>query len=328
MIAPPVSRKLSVGTAASEALEIVRARLFPFRLDRWLPLGFVTFLDRCGRTGGGGTGGSRFGNTDNIFPGGGPSPEEAISTAKDWIGEHLAVILAVGAIVLVVMLVLVAVVLWLNSRGVFMYADNVASGRFDVARPWREHADRAWSYFGWSFGLSLVGGFGALALVVPGVFLAVALFTQGPSASPIVGIVGLVLLFVVWVIAMSLFSILLRDFAAPLQIKLDLPCGKALGVAWRLVAANLGTFIVYILLKIVFGIVIAISTLLAGCLTCCLGFLPVIHHTLLQPLYYFERAWSLCLLRQAGYDLFPVPPEPPPLPPPPVPPQEPLPAAG
>ncbi|HXT20823.1 MAG TPA: hypothetical protein VN923_08745 [Thermoanaerobaculia bacterium] len=325
MIAPSVSRKLSVGTAASEALEIVRARLFPFRLDRWLPLGFVTFLDRCGRAGGGGTGGSRFGNSDNIFPGGGPSPEEAISTAKDWIGEHLAVILAVGAIVVVVMLVLAAVVLWLNSRGVFMYADNVASGRFDVARPWREHADRAWSYFGWSFGASLVAFFGVVALLVPIGFFVISLIRFGAHPGPILGIIALALLFIVWAIALNLFSIVLRDFAAPLQIALDVRCGRALGVAWGLVRANLGSFVIYVLLKIVFGIVTAITSLLAGCFTCCLGFLPIIHHTLLQPLYYFERAWSLCLLRQAGYDLFPAvpPPEPPPLPP-----AEPLPAIG
>ena len=171
------------------------------------------------------------------MPGGGDvgtaSVEEAMGNARDWIGEHLVVILAVGAIALVLVVTIIAIVLWINSRGVFMYADNVASGRFDVVRPWREHADRAWSYFGWSFGASMIGGFGALALVVPGIFLAVALFTQGASAGPILGIVGLVLLFVVWVIALSLFSILLRDFAAPLQIKLDVPCGKALGVAWK-----------------------------------------------------------------------------------------------
>ena len=327
---PPVPRRLSVGTAASEALEIVRARLFPFRLDRWLPLGFVTFLDRCGRTGGSTTSGSRFTGDDSVFPAGTPSPQEAIAQAQEWIGEHLAVILAVGAITLVVLVTIVAIVLWLNSRGVFMYADNVASGRFDVARPWREHAERAWSYFGWSFGAALVGFFGAVVLIVPIVVFVISLIRFGANPGPIVGIIGLALLLFVWAIALNLFSILLRDFAAPLQIVLDVRCGQALGVAWGIARGNLGSAIIYVLLKIVFGVVTAISTLLAGCFTCCLGFLPVIHHTLLQPLYYFERAWSLCLLRQAGYDPFPVappPPAPPDLPPPALPP-EPLPAAG
>jgi len=328
---PPVPRKLSVGTAASEAIEIVRARLFPFRLDRWLPLGFVTFLDRCGRSGGGSTGTSRFTGNDSVLPPGTPSPQEAIATAQEWIGEHLAVLLAVGAITLVVIVTIVAIVLWLNSRGVFMYADNVASGRFDVARPWREHAERAWSYFGWSFGASLVGFFGAVVLIVPIVVFVVSLISSGANPGPIIGIIGLALLLVVWAIALKLFSILLRDFAAPLQIVLDVRCGQALGVAWGIVRGNLLTFVIYVLLKIVFAVVIFISTLLAGCFTCCLGFLPVVHHTLLQPLYYFERAWSLCLLRQAGYDPFPAappPPAPPDLPPPPAFPPEPLPATG
>jgi hypothetical protein len=326
VIAPSAPRRLSVGTAASEALELVRGRLFPFRLDRWLPLGFVTFLDRCGRAGGGlnsGGSGRLPGNDVGVDPGS-PSVEEGIAQAKEWIGEHLVVIVAVAAIALVVIVTLVAVILWLNSRGVFMYADNVASGRFEVARPWREHADRAWSYFGWSFGLSLVSFLGVLALLVPIGFFAYSLFRHGAHAGPILGIIALGLLIVVWAIALNIFSIVLRDFAAPLQIALDVRCGQALGVAWGVLRGNLGSFVIYVLLKIVFAIVTGITALLAGCFTCCLGFLPVIHHTLLQPFYYFERAWSLCLLRQAGYDLFPAAP----VPPPPVPPAEPLPAVG
>jgi hypothetical protein len=30
----------------------------------------------------------------------------------------------------------------------------------------------------------------------------------------------------------------------------------------------------------------------------------VVTQTFLQPLFFFERAWSLCLLRQLGHDLF------------------------
>lgn len=320
MIPPqPAPRRLSVGTAASEAMDLVRARLFPFRLDRWLPLGFVTFLDRCGRSGGATSGGSgRLPSNGGDIGTGGPSFQEAIEQAKDWIGEHLLVFVAISAIVLVVIVTVVAIVLWINSRGVFMYADNVASGRFDIARPWREHANLAWSYFGWTFGLSMLGAFGALVLIVPIILFIVSLFTSGASPLAILGIIGLGLLLIVWAIAINLVAVILRDFAVPLQILLDVRTGKALGTAFGILRANLGSFVIYILLKIVFAIVTGITALLAGCFTCCLGFLPVIHHTLLQPLYYFERAWSLCLLRQAGYDLFPAPappPEPPMLPP-------------
>lgn len=309
---PVARRRLSVIDAAQQAVELTRSRLFPFRLDRWLPLGFLTFLDRCGREGGGGGGNFH-------VPGGGGNGDTAgiggvdFSGAREWFAAHLAIILTLGAIALVLIVGIAALVLWINSRGVFMYLDNVASGRFDVVRPWHEHRERAWSYFGWSFGLSMTGLFGALLLLVPVGLSVVELFSTGASFGPIATILAIGLVFIGFVIAISLFSILLRDFAAPLQLAQGIPCGAALGVAWRLVQANVGQFVVYVALKIVFTIAAAIVTFVTGCLTCCLGFLPVIHHTLLQPVYYFERAWSLAMLDQAGYDIFPAAPPAPPV---------------
>jgi len=60
---------------------------------------------------------------------------------------------------------------------------------------------------------------------------------------------------------------------------------------------------VYVLLKIAFSMLAGIVIVLAACLTCCCALLPVVMQTALQPLFYFERAWSLFLLRQLGYDL-------------------------
>jgi len=48
------------------------------------------------------------------------------------------------------------------------------------------------------------------------------------------------------------------------------------------------------------GIVIV----LGACLTLCCILIPVVTQTALQPLFFFERAWPLYLLRQMGYDLF------------------------
>jgi len=65
------------------------------------------------------------------------------------------------------------------------------------------------------------------------------------------------------------------------------------------------------LLKIVFSMVLALCVLVAACLTCCCALIPVVMQTVLQPLFYFERAWPLCLLRQMGHDLMPPAPAPP-----------------
>jgi hypothetical protein len=235
----------------------------------------------------------------------------------EWIWAHLGIILTVAAGVLLVMVAFVALVLWINSRGVFMYLDNVATGRADVARPWREHKEKAASYFAWSFGLTIGSLAVVMALLVPILWSVFSLVTRGPRGGPIVALMVSGLMMLAAVFVLSLFVVLLRDFAAPLQMHLGASCGQAMGTAWDLVKASPGAFLIYVLLKIVFGIGAAFAAVLVGCVTCCLGFLPVVSQVLLQPLLYFERAWSLFLLKQAGYDLFPAAsPLPPPVPPP------------
>jgi hypothetical protein len=309
--------RLSALQAAQDAAELARVRLFPFRLNRWLPLGFVALLDQCGRGGVGGnipSGGGPGGGTGDGSTGGGPADE--LARATDWVQEHIALILGVGCAILLLVLALMALVTFLRSRGTFMYLDDVATGRADIVRPWHEHEAKAWSFFGWAFGATLAGLFGFLLLLVPVGFAVVAIIRNGASCGPIGGIVAVVLAFLAFAIALGLFGVLLRDFAAPLQMILGVRAGQALGIAWGLVKAYPGAFLAYLGLKIVFGFVAAIVALLAGCLTCCVGFLPVVSQTILQPLHYFERAWSLFLLRQAGYDIFPAAPPAPPAPPP------------
>ena len=62
-------------------------------------------------------------------------------------------------------------------------------------------------------------------------------------------------------------------------------------------------FILYVVLKLVFAILQGVVVMIAVCATCCLALVPVVAQTLLQPLFFFERAWSLHLLRRMGYDV-------------------------
>src|SRR2546422_8259395 len=139
--------------AAQQAIDHTRRHLFPFRFERWLVLGCVAFLDQCGRQSG------MRGAFRVPAPGGwgsaGPGEGE-VSKAVEWLATHALIVAAVAAAVLTVVIPFSALVLWLNSRGVFIYLDNVASGRADFERPWGEHAARGGSYFPLSFGLSLL----------------------------------------------------------------------------------------------------------------------------------------------------------------------------
>jgi hypothetical protein len=111
----------------------------------------------------------------------------------------------------------------------------------------------------------------------------------------------------VFAVLMSVLSVLLRDFVVPLQMEARCPCVFAVRVLQALVLAHPGAFVLYVVLKIAFTVVLAAAMLLVCCSTCAVGLLPVLGQTLLQPAYHFERAWSLFLLRQMGHDVVPAP---------------------
>ena len=295
--------------AARDAIAHTRRHLFPIRPQRWLVLGLLAFLDQCGRGGGGGGGSSGWRTHRPEWPGGGWQGDipGSLHRLADWLSAHAALV-ALGAMGgLILLAVLMAVVLWINARGTFMYLDNVASGRSDVARPWREHAAPAWSYFGWRFGLTLAAGFVILFAAGLVVAAAMALLRSRPESAPVAlaaaGLVPVVLLLVLALPLLILAGLALRDFVAPLQLTTGLPCGQATRVLEGLVTEHPGAFLLYLLLKLGVAVASGLVIVLGGCMTCCLGFLPVVMQTVFQPLFFFERAYSLFLLRQMGHDL-------------------------
>jgi len=304
MTMPPIPAppRISPVDAAQQAVDHTRRFLFPFRFEKWLALGFVAFLDQCGRGGGGGD------SLRLIRPGVGPdatSPAAEISHVVDWMGSHAAIVAAAAAALLALVVALTALVLWVGSRATFMYIDDVATGRADVRRPWREHAEAASSLFAWRFVVGLATLMGALLLLLLGGALAFAAWKGRLSgaAALLIGLLALLPSLLALVVANALFSVALRDFVAPLQWCHGVSCGAALRKFSVLLRANPGAFALYVLLKIAFSVVAGIATLVAGCLTCCCAFLPIVTQTVLQPLFYFERSWSLCFLRQLGHDV-------------------------
>ena len=208
-----------------------------------------------------------------------------------------------GALTLI--LALTALVLWINSRGIFVYLENVATGRSEVARPWREHAELAGSLFAWRFGLAAATLVSFLTLGLLGVLLVYSVQKGGIESGVGLAVALLLLLpgFLLLLVVAALLSLALRDFVAPLQLARKVSCGEALREFGVVLKANLFVFILYVVLKVAFHVGLAVVWMFAGCLTCCIGLLPVVGQTLLQPAFYFERAWSLYLLRQLGYDL-------------------------
>jgi hypothetical protein len=294
-----VAARVSPIDAASRAIAQTRRQLFPFHFERWLALGLVAFLDQCGRAGGGG--GNAHANVGERDLG------ASLRSAANWISEHALLVVALFTVTLVVVIALTALATWLNSRGTFMYIDNVATGRSDVTRPWREHRLHANSYFVLKFAVALAG----LALVIGALvtlFLAaVTIARQGFAFSSTATVVVAILLFFAVVLTTALIGLVLRDFAAPIQLLRGVPCGEALRTLMPVMRAHLGALLLYLLLKICYALVLGVAVIALVCVTCCVALcclvLPIVAQTLLQPFFYFERAWSLQLLADMGFDL-------------------------
>jgi hypothetical protein len=287
--------------AAAQALEHTRRHLFPFRFERWLALGLIAFLDQCGR-GSGGLGPNL--QLGNPFSGASPTAGEdggGLGEVGAWIGAHVGLVVGLAALGIALIVALVALALWINSRATFVYVENVATGRTEIARPWRAHAERARSYFAWNFGFALA--FMSVLLVVVGLGAAAVLTLRGETHQMVLALVLLVPLLLLLIFAASLFSVALRDFAAPIQMAAGVDCGDALRRVGSLVREHPVAFFLYIVLKVVFGVAQGMVVLVAACFTCCCILIPVVTQTFLQPLFFFERAWPLYLLRQMGYDL-------------------------
>jgi hypothetical protein len=278
----------------------MRAKLFPFSFAGWVTLGFVSFLENCSPGGGGGGDlGLR-----NQMPGGGVPPAAAIEGAIAWGTEHWMLI----SFMVVLVALLSLLMFWLQARAAFVYIDNVAKGRFDLARPWGEHASAADSFFGLNlviFGVWFIAVVTLIGLAVLGGLRA----ADAQSAASWAAFAFALLPFLLALAALMLLGLVahtcLRDFVAPIQVSRGIGAWAAAGAFLSLAVAHPLTFVAYIILKFALRIAVAFAALLFGCLTCCIGWLPVLHHTTFQPVYYAERSWSLKLLAQMGDDLFP-----------------------
>ena len=282
--------------ALGEAISHMRAKLFPFSFAGWITLGFVSLIESCGS--GSGTGGleNRFGG-----PGRYEDPTELAETIFAWIAAHMVVFITA----LLGLMLLSLVLLWLRSRTVFVYIDDVASGRFDLVRPWGEHGAHADSFF--ILNLVVQGvAFILLVLIVGlgGFFVLWARASEWGAGATVLGVVPILFIFVLAVLAAALLNMGLRDFVAPLQVSRNVGAKEAGGIFLSLLARSPGLFIGYAIVKFMVSIALGVFLLIVCVLTCCIGTFPLIHQTAFQPIYYVERAWSLKLLAQLGEDVF------------------------
>lgn len=305
-VGSPTYGRMRVLEGLSRALEYTRHSLFsPFDLTKWVCFGVIIFLDLLWRGGFGyfPSSGSGLGDSD-FDPGDLRDLEEAVNKVAPFLRENSAAV--VGALVVGFLMALLWTVLftWLSSRGQLMFVRAVAEDDYRIDENWRRTRELSWSLFVFRLAVNLVGmAFTVLMVVV----IAVAVMAQAArGAADWVPYMTVLLPGVfIWLAGVStlwMVKTLQWNFVTPIMFRFRVSCLEAWRVFGGLAWGNILVLHGFFLIKFGIGLITGLTATLAGCFTCCIGFLPVVHHTLLAPLYVFDRAYSLYVLESLGPD--------------------------
>ena len=125
------------------------------------------------------------------------------------------------------------------------------------------------------------------------------------SANAIISIIAGGSLFFIFIIAVIIIYRVMCDFIIPIMYKKNVAVLKAIQIFKNdLLAGNVGSFLLFYLMKILVGIAIGVLVLAAFCLTCCIACcvsaIPYIGTVLLLPVIMFKRCYSVFFLEQFG----------------------------
>jgi hypothetical protein len=284
----------------SRAWQRMKSVLFrPFDLGLWFTLGFTAFLSELL---------NGYGGFDNKIADKHIGDLEALLQApyevRDWLLEHPT---WASLIVVAVLLALsiVALLLWLSSRGKFMFLDNVVSRRALIARPWEEFRELAKSLWIWRMMISAVIIAAAGTLLYYGWL---ELYQQYSSDMGLWTLLAEVMKIIIVLGVLALIAgyvLLLQDhFIVAIMYKHRCSAEEAwrrfLNVHWE----HVGSFVLYGLFVLVLQLLVFVAVVLIGLMTCCLGFflllIPYIGSIILLPVTYTFRALSVEFLAQFG----------------------------
>jgi len=287
-----------IGNAFGGAFERTVQMLFRgFDWRRWGLFGVGAWLAALGRGGGGGNFNFPSGNTGEV---------------GQWLREHMVLVVTVAVAVVLIGLALRVLVLWLSSRGKFVFIENIATDRPGIREPWRRHARIGNSLFLWRLALNVAVVLVVLIAVGGGIGAVAALRQYKPLI--VFGVVLGVLFVLFLALVVGVITTLLEDFVVPLMYRYEMGASEAWRYFVDLLGLHLKGFAFYLLARLALGLATGAAGLVivvaVSLLTCCVGgivlMIPFVGSLaaaqLLLPLHVFSRCFSICFLQQFHSD--------------------------
>jgi len=298
--------EISVTAPLGLAFDRMAKILFrPFDLSKWVVIGFCAWLAFLGEGGGGG--GSPGWNKSSRHT----DAKHEWHRATHYVTENAYWLVPVVVAAVVVCIGLWLLLLWLNSRGKFMFLHCVALDKAEVAEPWNKFAGEANSLFVFRILLGLIGA--TIILPLAALIGFAVYLMSGANQLTLMGVlmgVGAGLAIFAAGIALLVIRKLTMDFVVPIMFLRRKKCVDAWQEFSIVLKAGVGSFVLYFLFQLLMHIVIVTALLILLVLTCCIAgcvlAIPYVGTVLALPLFVFLRAYSLYYLAQFGqeYDAF------------------------
>lgn len=278
-----------------------RLLLQPFDLERWIVIGFAAFL--AGLSG-------QWAGTSFI-------PRWRIDFPPDWgnlvsppFGHLLdgfrgSTWFLFGLPFAVAALAVGVALLWLSSRGKFIFLDNMVRQWAAFVDPWKKYGRLGQSLFLWRLGFWLA------AFLFAGVFLAPSFWLGRTLGGTGVGQpFGVLVSFgatfgaLILGVVVAYVALFLESFVVPLMYHREITAVEAWRLFLPLLRTRIPEFLAYGLVVLLGGVAVFLCLIAAAIATCCilpvLLWVPYVRSVLLLPLSGFYRLYSVEFLRQFG----------------------------
>lgn len=248
------------------ALEHTKQQLFKrFRIGQWTKLAFVGLL--AGELGSNGCNRSNF-----HFPFPGTVPETGLPHSLAELGIDPALLAAFLTAAIVASLAVGIILMYVSSVMRFVLFDSIIARECHIRWSWSRRLSPGWRYFVWKLLYVVLAA--AFIAVTFGIPLAVAvakgwLKQPGDHVPQLVlsGIVPVLLLLALAVVTAVVLT-LMKDFVVPQMALENIDATEAWRRLWQMMQAEPGSYVAYIVMKIVLAIVVAIligiATLVVG----------------------------------------------------------------
>jgi len=267
----------------------------PFQIRIWLVLGFAAFLSE-GLFPGKGMRGS-FGRHTDGFPGHWFHGFWGFLTGA--LATGLGVFLVIAGLALAILF------LWINSRGRFVFLDDVVRREAAIVAPWRRYAKLSHSLFL----ASVVFLFVSIALMVlvalPFIAAIVAFWAEGSFNWGMLGALWAMFALASPLLIIGAFVVLfVSDFVIPIMHRNEVGVVEGWRRFTSIFRTNPAAFVVYGLFVFVLRVLVIAALAVVGLASCCTGFvlfaLPYVSSVVLLPVHVTFRALGPEFLGQFG----------------------------